>query len=405
MPRYALHLAILCFVIVWQLHAQSATQPSKTLALRVIDRESGEPLAKVKVDLNTDGQDAKLTTDDEGNVALPVPAKAGGFFGAQLHLDGYVDKRLSWRDIAKEPLPDKYTVKLEQGTEISGRVVDDSGAAVAGATVVVLIPDRTASNEAHERNSVSFKSIKSAQDGSWKFNGAPADFEYAQLGVWHYSYACGQYYELKRFTPEQMRSGAQLILARGVPIEGVVLDTDGKPIKGARVTYGGEMASNKMPAQKTDDTGKFAYAAKPGEEVVLTVACKGYAPELQAFRMGDEKQQLTITLSPSKAMFGKVVGPDGEPVASAWVYPDTWRGHRSLTTRIHADKEGKFRWADAPTDSVKCDVDGSSSGYVRETVDLTGSDEELVVTLRKALHVTGTASMTSPESRSTSSVS
>ena len=89
-------------------------------------------------------------------------------------------------------------------------------------------------------------------------------------------------------------------------------------------------------------------------------------------------------------MFGRVVGPDGEPVPEAWVYPDTWRGSRSLETRIHADKEGKFRWDDAPLDAVKCDIDGSCAGYMRETKDLTASDDEIVITLRKGLHITGT---------------
>ena len=169
--------------------------------------------------------------------------------------------------------------------------------------------------------------------------------------------------------------------------------------------FGGEMASNKMDPQKTGDDGKFAYAAKSGDEVVLTVTCKGYAPELQTLRMGDDKMSVDFALSPAKKMFGRVVGPDGEPVPEAWVYPDTWRGSRSLETRIHADKEGKFHWDNAPLDAVKCDIDGSSAGYTRETQDLTASDDEIVITLRKRCTSPARWLTKRPVSRSTSSAS
>ena len=63
--------------------------------------------------------------------------------------------------------------------------------------------------------------------------GGAADFETVEIGVWHYSYASGDFFQFKKFTPAQARDGsATSILARGNPIEGVVHDQDGKPIKG-----------------------------------------------------------------------------------------------------------------------------------------------------------------------------
>ena len=181
-----------------------------------------------------------------------------------------------------------------------------------------------------------------------------------------------------------------MTLPRGVLIKGLVVDKDEKPLKGARVMYGGGMASNKMDPQLTNEKGHFVYAAKEGAMVTLTITASGHAPELETFKMDDQTHEMTVYMAESQPMFGRIVGPNDEPIPFAWVYPDTWRGSRSLETRIQADKEGKFMWKDAPYDEVKCDIDGTSEGYVREERKLVVSDKEIVITLRKALRVSGT---------------
>jgi protocatechuate 3,4-dioxygenase beta subunit len=374
-----------------RISAEPTTQATGTLNLFVVDRATDAPLEKATVEVNSDGGDKKLTTDADGHVSIPIPAGAKAYLGASAHVDGYVNRAVNWRSNESEPIPTNFTMKLERATTIRGKVVDDQNNPVAGAHVVITLRNPEASRSGIDHNSIVYESAKTADDGTWTYAGAPAEFDTVEIGVWHYNYASGDFFQFKKFSQAQARDGsATCILARGIPIEGVVVDQDDKPIKGARVIFGGEMASNKMDPQKTGDDGKFAYAAKTGDEVVLTVTCKAYAPELQTLHMGDDKLEVKFTLSPAKKMFGRVVGPDGEPVPNAWVYPDTWRGRRSLETRIHADKDGRFHWDNAPLDAVKCDVDGSEAGYTRETMDLTASDDELVVTLRKALHVTGT---------------
>src|SRR5208337_4576707 len=146
-------------------------------------------------------------------------------------------------------------------------------------------------------------------------------------------------------------SGKEIyVLQHGVPVVGVVQDASGKPLAGAEVLTGAQMCSNRVPSQKTGIDGGFHYMAKPGDEVTLTVTREGYAPELKQFVMGSGKQEKIIQLSRSKPMIGRVVGPKGEPIPFAWVYPDTWRGNRSLEVQIRADKDGKFEWKDAPAD-------------------------------------------------------
>ncbi len=367
-------------------------QTNRQMELLVTDSVNGEPLAKTKIVVNSNGVETSLTTDSAGHASIPCPEFSTGYFGVTVERDDYVKKLLRWSANPDSSLPTEYALKLEKGITISGKVTDDAGAPIDGATVVLSIRnDANNLDDSVERNFVSFESIKSSDGGVWSFSGAPKDFEKVEVAVWDYGYASGEHFQFREFTSNQARDGSiSLVLARGVPIEGVVYGSNGKPLKGARVMYGGQMASNKMDPQLTDNEGKFRYAANLGEKVVLTVTAKGHSPELAAFTMGDEIETPSISLEESKSMFGRIVGPNEEPVPFAWVYIDTWRGTRSLETRIQADKDGKFRWEDAPTDVVKCDIDGTAAGFVRETVNLTSSEEELVISVRKALHVTGT---------------
>jgi len=221
---------------------------------------------------------------------------------------------------------------------------------ISDATIVVSIPNaEQPDRNGIDRNYVSYEAIKSDSEGNWVFKGAPKEFESVQLGVWSYRHVSGEFFQFQTFQSKEARDGSiTLILPRGVSIEGIVLDDDDKPLKGARARYGGGMASNKMDPKLTDEEGKFFYTAKEGETVTLTITAPGHAPELATFMMDDQTHVLTVFMAESQPMFGRIVGPNEEPVPFTWVFPDTWRGSRSLGTRIQADKEGKFIWKDAP---------------------------------------------------------
>jgi thiol-disulfide isomerase/thioredoxin len=370
----------------------SAMQPSGTMLLLVLDQASGKPLANAKVEIDTDRANKKLRTDDQGQALAPIPQNHHSYFSVEISQPGYVNKVLQWDSDSPDAIPEEYSVGLEKGARILGHVTDDASQPVAGANVVIELRSSAPPGKPHEHNSVSYESAKSDEKGNWSYDGAPANFDSGDIGVWDYRYANGDYYEMKQFSPSQLRDGSvSLLLKRGLAIGGVVVGPNGEPIKGASVLTGAQLCSNRVPAEKTGADGRFSYVARPGESVTLTITRRGFAPELMQFTMGQDKKELTIQLANSVAMIGRVVGPDGEAVPGAWVYPDTWRGNRSLTTQLHADKDGKFAWKDAPRDTVYCDVDGSGEGYMREQlVPLTAADHEIVVKIRRGVHVSGT---------------
>jgi len=369
-----------------------ATRPGQ-MDLLIVDESTHRPLFDATVSLNTAAaDDQKLPVGADGHVIVPVPQNNGFvYFAVSVKSRGYVGKLLEWTPKDKDPIPDQYTLAMEPGVKIGGRIMDAAGNPLVGAHIVLWSAGRQATTT-HERDFVQAEDIVSSADGNWSFAEAPADFQMMEMGCWDYGYANGDSFEMKSLTPAQLHSGTETyVLHSGVAVTGTVQDAAGKPLAGAKVLTGAQICSNRVPAQKTGADGTFHYVAKPGDEVTLTVTCDGYAPELKQFLMGSDKYDVTIQLFKSKPMIGHIVGPKGEPIPFAWVYPDTWRGNRSLEVRIHADKDGRFEWKDPPQDTVYCDVDGTSAGYLRkQNVPLMASDQPLTVTVQPALHVTGT---------------
>ncbi|HZN66201.1 MAG TPA: carboxypeptidase regulatory-like domain-containing protein [Tepidisphaeraceae bacterium] len=379
--------------------AQDGAGP-KALALRVVDGKSQSPVKDVDVTVNfwgTDEKERKLKTDAQGSCRIDLPQSLPRYLGIAVRGKGYVPMRLRWENKpgGASTIPNEYTLAMEPGTTLSGRVLDDTGKPVEGATVMLHI--RSKNRDAVQSYDVVYTPITTDKDGRWSYHTAPAAFEAVNIGTYHLKYAIGAFYPMNAFEPHSaLRDGSATVrLPRGVPVEGVVLGAEGKPVKGAAVGVGRDrVASNVTPEFNTDEQGKFSFAAQPGEQCVITVKAKGHAPELQEFLAdrdvdGAKAKQVTFRLQPAKTLRGRVVDAQGKPVPKATVYTDTWRGKRTLNHRLETDAEGRFTWDGAPADAVQCDIFKMGYADLRQHA-LTASDKEVTVTLRKPLKVRGT---------------
>ena len=283
---------------------------------------------------------------------------------------------------------------MEKGTNIHGTIVDDAGQPVAGATVFLDFNKRY--SNPHEQVDINGNSrtrpIKSGDDGSWSFTGAPLKCDEISLGAWDYKHVTGDYLSPQPYPDvAKLYDGtATFVLHRGVTLEGVVTGPDGAPLAGASVAIGNQrMAGNATPAQTTDASGKFSYQFDPGQQAIITVQAKGCAPEMKQLTMGADKQTLPFALSKAHRIFGRVVDSSGKPVPNANFNIDSWRGLRTITENFQADGSGNFHWNAAPADAVTFDINGRSLRSV--TIDLS-PDKENVVKLGAAVHIRGNVS-------------
>ncbi len=370
----------------------AATQAAgKPLAITVTDAKTAQPLKGVTLKVQSGGKDTQ-TTDDTGVATLRLAEKQPNYVYITARKDGYVPMRLMWRRTGGEnpAIPAAYSLAMQPGTKIGGKVLDDAGKPIPGATVVIAI--RNKGRDAVEAFNVSYEDTKADAEGNWSYAQAPAEFERIDVGAWHHDCDCTQgFFSMNEFEPiSALRDGsAKLTLTRGQTVEGVVYGSDGKPLAKATVGVGRDrVASNVIPAIKTDEQGHFAFGAKPGVQVVVTVKAQKHAPELKEFLMGEKPQHLDIHLTPGNTIEGKIVDTAGKPIQGVSLYTDTWRGHRTIDTRINTDKDGHFVWKSAPADAVMMDI--YKMGYADDRKHaMTASTQPVVVTLNKPLRVAG----------------
>ena len=95
---------------------------------------------------------------------------------------------------------------------------------------------------------------------------------------------------------------------------------------------------------------------------MLQVKAKGYAPALKPV---EPTEAVIVKLESPSIITGRVIDTKGKPIPDAFVAIDTWRGYRSLGVFLKSDRDGKFRWDDAPPDTVV--VNASATGFKTPT--------------------------------------
>lgn len=156
-----------------------------------------------------------------------------------------------------------------------------------------------------------------------------------------------------------------------VGVSGRVLDSQGKPIVGARVELGSNRYTadtwvesdqfdhyglqrmpvdppalgyraispdTRNPVAKTDANGRYSFPRVKLAEYVLTVEANGLAPQWRHINVSIDPKQRTqdFTLKPGKSVRGRVLDSKGKPVGGACVVLNK--------LHIHADPDGHFSW-------------------------------------------------------------
>lgn len=385
--------AVACLLMSGLL-ARADTVPD--ISLTVHDAETHDPLPGVKVHVmsyTNPSPEVDLLTDDHGQVKYTIPPETEGLV-MRVQLEPFVPKRMHWK---AAQIPATYDVKLTHGLTVGGRVIDDAGQPVAGATVYLTSRrenDRKIDRNAIESTGVGDRKLTTAADGTWHFAGMPQDFAWGEVSVLHPDYASNErgyaFYKIRRVERDDLLKQADSVtLDRGVVLHGTVVDEQGKPIAKAKVGVGSDRnGSNIVPDKITGDDGKFDLHVRPGEKIILTARAAGHAPELTSFEMSDGDKPVTLTLGPAQTIRGRVVDDAGKPLAKAWVAFDTWRGCRTLVNHVETAADGSFAWNDAPADEIQADL--SLSGYLSSRDVAVVASRDNLITLHAPMKVSGT---------------
>jgi beta-lactamase regulating signal transducer with metallopeptidase domain/protocatechuate 3,4-dioxygenase beta subunit len=372
-----------------------AVDAGRVFHLQVVAADTGAPVADADVRLWIGFRHEWRKTDANGRLEINhSTGPSDQNFGVDVWGKGRAMQRHNWGRDANKPIPEGETIRLQSGESLGGLVKDEAGRPIAGATIL-LWSHNFKKKDRHELL-YDLRAI-TGRDGRWHTSGAPETTgELLGFRIIHPDFLSSRdYYDQKGIMPKigDLRAEKALtVMKKGVPIEGRVVDADGKPVAGARVlsTYRQDAMFTDVDkfAVSTDSDGRFRTGqVRPGQWF-LVASAKGHAPADQRVKVGTAVQQVEVSLGRPRPFKGRVVDPNGKPIAGAFVDPDLWRGYRCLGAFLWTDAEGRFRWDDAPRDDLLVNV--SQQGYRGLSQQrVSPSGEDVVFALEPSLRILG----------------
>lgn len=186
-------------------------------------------------------------------------------------------------------------------------------------------------------------------------------------------------------------AAGEVAVAEGkVLLAGRVVDSDGDPVEGARVTVLGGNRAVRLGEQTTGRGGVYSFEQDPGRFVLLAEhEEKGMVASADLMvASGAKLQNLVLALAPARALHGQVTSEDGTAVAGASLKIEgpTWL-QRSATS----EADGAYRIARVPSLDLTLRV--VAPGYAQAIVRLRAAgvagEETLNVKLAKESDVEG----------------
>ncbi|MEM8885589.1 MAG: sigma-70 family RNA polymerase sigma factor [Planctomycetota bacterium] len=250
------------------------------------------------------------------------------------------EPRAGVRDAPKESGP-----SLPRDFEFQGVVVDSDGNPIAGAVVTGQVRGD------HERD----LQLESDERGALRFDGTTGDAS-AFVNVRHPDFAPGSAY-LSSWSAEPTR----IVLRHGEEMNLRVLSPRGAGVPGApcEATLHEKAGDtwqiwNHEVEGATDRAGLLPLGRLPAESgLTLTIDHDGFAHFRKRFEPEDLRTgELTVQLAEGGTVRGRVLDPDGQPVAGAIV--------RSPHREARTDAEGSYVLRHVVTDGVKVTAEHAS---------------------------------------------
>lgn len=401
--------------------ADPPTMETRTVRVRVQDAD-GKPLPGAQIHcsaLTAHPNDAlrfvwrnsDYQTDENGIAKVSVPRKLQ-ILRLRAKLPQYVPMLIGWEEDQQgdKEIPDEYCFSLEPGTQVGGKVIDESGKPIAGVRVNVRV--KPLNSEASTNGAARVPTRLAEEDtvltdeqGNWLIDNAPADGknQYTfSTGLVHHDFVSddnwGQTQERCSIKTEQLRDlSAVFRMLKGTPIKGRVTLPNGQPaIEGIVVWNVSPYRISGSQECEVQADGTFTTAALSEGEHPLTVVVPGYSPWFQQVRVYRDMGSVDIQLEPGNPITIRVQDANGNPIPRAYASVRGWKQIEDLYNIEHsnalpsgipnrADDEGVYRWTWAPADGVKYNI--SHPNYSDREVTLSASPKEHVITLEPAMQI------------------
>ncbi len=343
--------------------------------------------------------------------APEVPTDAAGRFELRNLAAGTFDLTVRARGFAPLTVPalavpegkgatDAGTVMLAPGASVRGLVADPRGNPIDGAEVRAKKAERDELPSPMRGDDSGPADAVTAADGSFVLEDRSPG-ESLDLAVTHPSYGPGSVPGVA--VPSE--APVRIVLLPTARVAGRTLDPDGRAVAGASVflseeesrSFGGQsavMASGRFHRGVSDDEGGFSFGGvSPGPFSVGAQAPRRQRAELKnlEIKAGQDLTGLELVLAPAAEVTGKVLSPEGRPVAEAQVtlVEASEQPYPSFSSlRASTDADGQYRIDGLPPG--KRTLEARAEGYRRAVRDVELAAAAVVdFTLERGLEASG----------------
>ena len=328
--------------------------------LQVVSADTGKPASNADVRVFIAHGDYYRKTDAQGRLDIVYSTgPADTSFCIDVWGDGLAMQRGFWGD-SNKPIPDGDTVKLHPGETLGGIVKDEQGRPISARKYCFGVTITSGKTRANCSSTFAPSPVSMVVGKPRALRKRPANcLPFASIIP---TTSAIETTGCARKSPRSpiCAGKAEAVLEKGAPINGRVLDLEGKPVAGARVlsTSHDYFLYNNVAryAVTTDADGRFrAGQFWPGEYSLIATA-KGHSPGATRLKVNGTAQQVEVRLGKPRVFKARVLDPAGKPIEGAFVNIDTWQGYRCLGVFLYTDADGRVRWDDAPDDFLVMNV-------------------------------------------------
>ena len=326
----------------------------RTIDFRIVDRSTGKPLPGVRLTVKVGAdQTVDRTTDETGAMTLDYPLPRSRMMHVNTSKDGFTPM-LVWIRHPRfdDEFPAIYTQSMAPTAPIGGVVKDEDGRPVAGAKVSPTIFFNSNDPPPGREEIRLADSYPTDTDGRWTCPSMPSGYNPARLAIRVHHPDFQPFGIFGGNVLQAIGPKGTVVLKRGITVTGRVVDRDNHPVHGARVSAGRERWGSDLQGVNTDRDGRFRLEHLPAGESALTAQAKGHGPDLIKLDLRPGLAPVELKLGLARTIAGLVVDPEGKPIAGVEVLVDGWRGFRTLEWQAKTGTDGRFRWDNAPIDSV-----------------------------------------------------
>jgi protocatechuate 3,4-dioxygenase beta subunit len=362
--------------------------PAPSIEGRVLDALSRRPVSRARVHVVLGRFRAAFRTAADGRFAFPSIPPGVPVITAQALAYVPAIKALPRLSPGTKKTAD---LLVRESATLSGRVLDEARAGVAGAQVRA---GRERSPWEGETEALSPAATRTAADGSFTLHRVPAA-ESTQVVAAHPDFE-PVFVSVPPLQPREKRAGLLLSLRRGTLLTGTVTDEGGKPVAGVDVSVmpsyrAGSTTARAVagpswawPRTTTGADGRFRLGSLAPGDYVLSAGKAGFASERRdplTVVEGKSLEPLSITLLSSASIRGALRGKKGGPLEGRRIMAvaanplDSSSGGTAVTRA-----DGSFELAARPGSVYNLRLAPQFMEFVRRDVRAPAEDLELVTT-------------------------